>query len=239
MVLYLHPFAEEMNKARRMAALQARALAGAGFEVLQVDLLGCGDSSGDFSDASWDAWLDDGLTALRWLQARGEAPVWLWGLRVGGLLAADLARRLDSRPGLLLWNPVSSGKQFLQQFLRLKLASGAGEQGGKAAMAQIRARLNDGESIEVAGYRLSPTMAAQLESVELTAPVAASKIRLLETSTRSEPGLSPAAQNALAGFDVLCEDLRAISVRGPAFWQTTEIEEAPDLLPATIEAVLN
>ena len=45
-VLYLHPLAEEMNRSRRMAALQARALAAAGCEVLQPDLLGCGDSAG-------------------------------------------------------------------------------------------------------------------------------------------------------------------------------------------------
>ncbi len=44
-LLYLHPFAEEMNKSRRMAALQSRALAEHGYAVLQIDLLGCGDSS--------------------------------------------------------------------------------------------------------------------------------------------------------------------------------------------------
>jgi len=51
-VLYGHPFAEEMNKSRRMAGLQARALARAGYDVLQIDLRGCGGSSGDFGDAS-------------------------------------------------------------------------------------------------------------------------------------------------------------------------------------------
>ena len=35
-ILYLHPFAEEMNKSRRMAALACRALAEAGHAVLRV-----------------------------------------------------------------------------------------------------------------------------------------------------------------------------------------------------------
>ncbi len=48
-----------MNKSRRMAALQARAFAAMGFGVLQIDLFGCGDSSGDFSDARWDIWKQD------------------------------------------------------------------------------------------------------------------------------------------------------------------------------------
>ena len=47
-ILYVHPFAEEMNNSRRMAALQARAFSALGFAVLQIDLFGCGDSCGDF-----------------------------------------------------------------------------------------------------------------------------------------------------------------------------------------------
>ena len=54
-VLHLHAFAEEMNKSRRMVALQARALAEAGFAVLQIDLHGCGDSGGDFEVLSGSA----------------------------------------------------------------------------------------------------------------------------------------------------------------------------------------
>ncbi|MDO9450700.1 MAG: hypothetical protein Q7J21_09460, partial [Rugosibacter sp.] len=52
-VVYIHPFAEEMNFSRHMVALQSRALAAQGYAVLQIDLLGCGDSAGDFSEASW------------------------------------------------------------------------------------------------------------------------------------------------------------------------------------------
>jgi exosortase A-associated hydrolase 2 len=236
-VLYLHPFAEEMHKSRRMAALQSRALSDAGFEVLQIDLLGCGDSSGDFGDASWEAWIDDARLAIGWLRQRAPGPLWLWGLRVGGLLAADLAARLDEPPGLVLWNPVISGQQFLQQFLRLKLAASVGEGGGKAAMARIRERLTQGESVEVAGYRLSASMAQQIERTSLTGGGALRAVRWIETSTRSESGLSPAARLAVDQFGALCPDVGAIPVAGPAFWQSTEIEEAPALLPATVDAV--
>ena len=86
-VLYIHPWAEEMNKSRRMAAMASRALAAQGWAVLQVDLLGCGDSSGDFGDATWQAWTDDVVRAAQWLTSRHpEAPLWLWGLRAGALL---------------------------------------------------------------------------------------------------------------------------------------------------------
>ncbi|MFN9745778.1 MAG: prolyl oligopeptidase family serine peptidase, partial [Betaproteobacteria bacterium] len=91
LVVYLHPFAEEMNKSRRMAALQSRALAQAGLAVLQMDLLGCGYSAGDLADASWQAWQDDVHLAARWLRARSDVDtgkVALWGGRYGGYLTA-------------------------------------------------------------------------------------------------------------------------------------------------------
>ena len=69
-LLYLHPFAEEMNKSRRMAALACRALAAAGFAVLQIDLRGCGDSSADFGDASWADWQADVRVGMAELDRR-------------------------------------------------------------------------------------------------------------------------------------------------------------------------
>jgi uncharacterized protein len=150
-VLFLHAFAEEMNKSRRMAAMAARALATAGLAVLQIDLLGCGDSSGELADASWAAWLDDTCQGAAWLQARYPGPLWLWGERAGCLLAAAalplvVAARVNAAPDaalkagrnagpntqphadptathLLLWQPQTQGKLVLQQFLRLKMAS--------------------------------------------------------------------------------------------------------------------
>ena len=122
-VVYVHPFGEELNKSRRMAALQARAMASAGYSVLQIDLLGCGDSTGDFGDATWEAWLADVRLACAWLQERTAAPLWLWGLRSGCLLVNEAAQRMPTPVKLLLWQPVLSGKQFLQQFLRLKVAA--------------------------------------------------------------------------------------------------------------------
>ena len=71
-LVYVHPFAEEMNKSRRMAAMQCRALAGAGYAVLQIDLHGCGDSSGDFEDSTWESWLVDVALAAEWLRSQPQ-----------------------------------------------------------------------------------------------------------------------------------------------------------------------
>lgn len=51
--------------------------------MLQIDLRGCGDSSGDLGDATWPDWIDDVVRAAHWLRARYTAPLWHWGLRSG------------------------------------------------------------------------------------------------------------------------------------------------------------
>lgn len=235
-LLYVHPFAEEMNKARRMAALQSRAFAAAGFEVLQIDLLGCGDSSGDFGDATWDAWIADVLLGLDWLQQRdAAAPRWLWGLRAGCLLATQAAQRLDPSPHLLLIQPPASGKLVLQQFLRLKSAAGLMDGSNKGAMAEMRAALARGESLEIAGYLLNPKLAEGLEAATLRASQAALAVQRLvwlELSTQPEATWTPVATQTQEQWRQAGSAVQAELLAGPAFWQTTEIEEAPALVEA-------
>ena len=240
-LVYLHPWAEEMNKSRRMAALASRALAADGHAVLQPDLKGCGDSSGDFGQASWDDWLDDTLRAVAWMRERHPgADLWLWGLRSGALLAAAAAAapELDGeRPSLLFWQPSTQGKAVLQQFLRLKAAAQLADGGGKAILAAARADLAAGRPVQVAGYALAPALASGLEAAQLTPPARAGgparRAVWLDVSQQPNGQPSPATQAALERWRGAGWQVDARTVPGPAFWQTTEIEEAPALVAAT------
>lgn len=239
-VVYIHPFAEEMNKSRRMVAMQARQLSQAGFAVLQIDLHGCGDSSGDFADASWAGWTDDVLHACAWLRDQaGDVPLWLWGLRAGCLLAAQAAARLAQPCHFLFWAPAAAGKPLLQQFLRLKAAGEMLGGDAKGVMEQLRQRMADGEVVEIAGYGLAPGLAQGLEKAALIPPAHAQHARVewFELSTRADATFSPATEKAQGPWrDVGCT-LRAHLVSGPSFWQTAEIEDAPALLAATTMAL--
>jgi exosortase A-associated hydrolase 2 len=236
-LIYLHPFAEEMNKSRRMAALQSQLLAESGYAVLQIDLHGCGDSSGDFGDASWQDWLGDVGHAHAWLRQRCSAPLWLWGLRTGCLLATQAAARLDEQVHFLFWQPAISGKQFLQQFLRLKVAGQMMSGEGKGAMETLKRQLAEGQTVEIAGYALSRSLAGELEAAELVPPAQPGNLVWLELSTRTDATLAPAALKCLEQWQESGYATTAQVVSGPAFWQTTEIEEAPSLLSATLDAV--
>lgn len=240
LVVYVHPFAEEMNKARRMAALQSRALAQAGYAVLQPDLLGCGESAGDFGDATWARWVDDVVHACHTLRQRHgpSAPLWLWGLRAGCLLAAQAAERLAAPCHFVFWQPPASGRLLLQQFLRLKAAAELMGGQAKAAMETLRAEIAAGRDVEIAGYRLSAELCKGLEQAEMTPPPGRQgHVLWLETSPADPPALSPASQAGTRRWQDAGWSLQAQCARGPAFWQTAEIEDAPHLLQVTAEAL--
>jgi exosortase A-associated hydrolase 2 len=226
-----------MNKTRRMAALQARALASAGYEVLQIDLYGCGDSSGNFGDASWSDWVNDVLAACDWLRQRTETALWLWGLRAGCLIAAEAARRNDEVSGLLFWQPVLSGKQHLQQFLRLKSIGEMLSGDGAGTLVGLKAGWAQGEPVEIAGYTLAPGLAHGLESAELALPERFLRVEWLEVSATQNGGLSPAAAGRMEKWRTHGHAVRGKAVHGPSFWQTVEIAESPELLMATLAAL--
>jgi uncharacterized protein len=230
-ILFLHPFAEEMNRSRRAVARMARLFAAAGYAVLQMDLYGCGDSAGDFGGASWAQWRRDALAGLSHLQARFDTPLCLWGLRSGALLAGELASEADFPLSMLLWQPVLSGRQHLQQFLRLSLAAdllGRRGQGGTEAM---QARLEAGESVEIAGYSLSPSLAAGLAASELALPRNGQRmhcIEILPDGGDMSPALRRFVQAGTAGGSV-CADAQC--------WLTPGVDRCAALEAASLEAV--
>jgi exosortase A-associated hydrolase 2 len=233
-VLYLHPFAEEMHKSRHMAALQARALAERGYGVLQIDLTGCGDSEGDFGDASWSAWLDDARLGHAFLTRQASQAVVVWGLRSGALLAADLAQHLLDIRHLILWQPVLDGGLFLNQFLRIKLASemlsdGQSKSGTKALLAE----LESGRPVEIGGYALSAEMARELTVRKLMSMSPGCPITWIEVGTQESGQLGPASQRVAESWRGAGRTVNARTVKGDPFWSTQEITLCPDLIQTT------
>lgn len=255
-VLYVHPFAEELNKSRRMVALQARRLAELGYVVLLPDLYGCGDSGGDFADARWEVWLQDLGRCVERLQTDYSAPLILWGLRAGCLLISELLQARDEVPAAtLFWQPVTNGELHLTQFLRLRMAAEM-MGGAKETTAQLRARLEAGEVLEVAGYGLAPALAARLAAARLQAPDVGS-LGWLEVTQAEPPTLTPASARVVDAWREAAEHadersgqqqpepaarqtaqpaglrIETAVVQGEPFWATQEIREVPALLTAT------
>ncbi|SCY15528.1 exosortase A system-associated hydrolase 2 [Nitrosospira sp. Nl5] len=235
-IIYVPPFGDEMNKARRMAAMQSRALATMGFGVLQMDLFACGDSSGEFADARWDIWKQDLTIARRWLENRATVPISLWGLRLGALLALDFARNLENTIAqIILWQPVISGESFLTQFLRFRLANemlgGTGKATGTNTMRDC---LANGETIEVAGYELAPELAAAIDSLRASElVVAGSRVHWFEIVAEAGRSITPAGAKVVDAWKRSGVDLHLHVVPCLPFWATQEISECAELVSAT------
>lgn len=236
-LLYVPPFGEEMHKARRMAALQARALADAGIAVLQLDLHGCGDSAGEFRLARWETWRDDVGLGMDWLAAHCGPGAGLWGLRLGALLALDYACRAAVKPSrLILWQPVHSGAVFLTQFLRLRTAGAmlAQQAPGENGTAALRATLRAGQTLEVAGYELAPQLAAAIDALELARlAVPDCPLHWFDIAGEAARGVAPASASALRDWSGRGVHALHSQLAGPPFWATQEISVCPALLAAT------
>jgi exosortase A-associated hydrolase 2 len=234
-VLYVHPFAEEMNKSRRMAALQSRALAVLGYGVLQIDLFGCGDSGGDFGDATWAQWRDDVIAAIGWLRSRLSGPITLWGLRLGATLALDAARGSEPPASFVLWQPVLNGATMLTQFLRLKIASQMLSEGrSESGVQDMRKRLDAGETIEVAGYPVTRGLADGVDAVALeNLSPGTARVHWLEMVAQPDRPLPPAARRIVDGWIAGGATVDVHCVAGPQFWSTLEITEWPELVAQT------
>lgn len=234
-ILHVHPFAEELNRSRRLAALQARAFAAMGYAVLQFDLFGCGDSCGEFNAGRWDLWKLDLAVAANWLADRTDGPLHLWGVRLGGLLALDFAREV-SPANIVLWQPYMSGRACINQFLRLRLASQPDDPppGSPRSTSALRAQLAVHGCIEVNGYEVAVPLVKAIDACD------ASQLRLPPCTVHwfADPGPTPgrlAANAARLGARWKQDgvDLHFHAVDAPLAWSGPEPLACPALLEAT------
>jgi exosortase A-associated hydrolase 2 len=233
-VVYVPPFAEELNRSRRVAALLARRLAAEGCAALLLDLFGCGDSDGDFREARWEIWRRDVIAAVAHLRARGHSRVALIGLRLGALLALDAARDCETVVRVVLWQPVLRGDQMMTQFLRLRLAGGlaAGAAAGENT-SQLRARLSAGECLEIAGYEIAPELAAAIDAQRLKELGGQCGRPLDWVAVANEPSPVPQQDQILADWKLRGVEARAHQVVAQRFWSLQETTLAPPLVDLT------
>ena len=241
-VIVVPPFAEEMNRSRRMWSLLAAQLAGAGIDTLIPDLHGTGESDGDFADARWDSWREDLDRACRFARAEGARHIALLAVRLGALLALDYLQRVPQRDmaggiaQLILWQPVLDGRQHLNQFLRLKLAAGLRQAATvKETTASLRERVVRGERLEVAGYELTANLLAALDSLDgqSLAPTGVARVDWLEVSSGEPAAVAPVSGRIIETWRTAGVNVSAQAVRGEAFWAMQEITIAPELITLT------
>jgi len=233
--LIFPPFAEEMNKSRRMLSQQAGLLAGLGQSTLIFDLYGTGDSDGDFSEAEWGIWQDDITLILDFIITRGFKRINILAPRMGALLTTQIKAQLDCIKKVVYWQPVTNGELLLNQFYRLKLASDMlGKETG-LTLKQIKEQVAQGNSIEIGGYNLNPALAAglsktKLDEINVSLLKDCHWIEILPSEDKSVP---PGSQRIIDSISNSGAGVSVHSVVGPQFWSAVELVDIPELLTLT------
>lgn len=235
-IIYLPPFAEEMHKSRHMVAEQARQFARRGYHVMTVDLTGCGDSSGEFEEATWELWKEDAKACYDWITSTQPAPpIILWGLRTGALLATQLSEQIANVHKLLLWQPIIYGDQFVSQFIRQKLAAHniLSKASKKLETKSILDELNLTGYIEVGGYKTTNKLLSSLSSAKITDTVPKCQVFWFELGIENKDHLCFASNQAVEIWKKKRAQIETKTIKGQPFWSTQEIVNCPDLIEAT------
>jgi len=238
-VLFVSAFGDEMNQTRRMMRLTAEALATCGIASTIFDPHGTGDSSADFEEASVERWLDDADKVFQGIRSISDVPVILVGCRLGVALAAELTRRLLFPPlALIGWAPLLKGRTQLSALLRAeRIAEGRNphRQHGGAKSAWEK-----GAAASLAGYPISPILAAQLEGLD------ASNAPRVASSTLIEVRPSPNGEGAAPSAALLAQtaswrregiDAEVLAVEGPPFWNMPDLVDLPKLVELSVAAI--
>jgi len=233
------PFAEEMNRSRYMCTLFSQEITSQGHGYLSVDPYGTGDSAGDFEDAEWNLWCNDLMTTCEYARSLGYQRISLFGIRLGALLALQVADQIDGLQRLVFWNPVVSGKTTLTQFLRIRIAASLEREEEATTVAQFVEQIDQGKSVQVAGYDISPGLFNGIMSASLEHHLDLIDIPVLWINTlASEERKVPRVEiNLEKKWRANGGDITLSTVIGPSFWAAHERSLATDLVSATIDYI--
>ena len=234
-ILVCPPFAEEMNKSRRMMTELAQHLIKEGKGLVIPDLFGTGDSEGDFAEASVTRWMDDLVQTEKWLEEKGWRVESILGIRFGCLLAAYYAESYAKfNPRLVFWQPVLDGRKALDQFLRIRVAASLMAD-TKETVSGLKAKIANGATVEIAGYAISNRMAKEMEVVNLDNAInkRSSEFHWIEVVRDLNAAVSLPVEKKI---EQIRENRKVnfVSVLGDPFWISNEISINHELIDRTV-----
>jgi len=168
-LVFCPPFAEEQKSSYRVFVEFARRLAQKGIASLRFDLRGTGDSDRDFPDFTLEDWVDDSVAAASFLRDQLKpSRLAILGLRLGGLLAIQAARKLPDVSLLALWQPILDGARFhcleMRRFLiRQMMTKGKATKGAE----DLATEADETNVIDMDGYLMRKDLIEGIKATNL------------------------------------------------------------------------
>jgi pimeloyl-ACP methyl ester carboxylesterase len=178
-VLLCNPHGHEHIQFHRSMRRLAALLAQEGFPALRFDFSGCGDSAGDHGNWSLEGWSENVGAAAGYLRERSDASrICVIGLRLGGALAALAGRGQRTFDGMVLWDPVVRGRDYLDEILSMHA--------DMLRQAHVVPDLQDRE-MEILGFPMPGGFRAELERLDLLSVAAPAAERILVVESHPSP----------------------------------------------------
>lgn len=209
-VLLANAHGHEYIQFHRVFRQLARMLSEAGFSVLRFDYSGCGDSVGGPELWSLERWSADMDSALAELQRLADTEhIGVVGLRLGGTIACRKTPRRSSLRFLILWDPVVSGRAFLQE-----------QRAAHQSMlhyAHVLLTKDAAAGEEVLGFPVPETWAGELDALQLETLLhcPARRVLLIESNSAHSQA---ALHDALTRLGTVQQQ----SFANPHLWTWTE-----------------
>lgn len=115
-VLMCNAFGQEYMRSHRAYRQLAMMLTKQGYDVLRFDYRGTGDSALNLDEVNAKTWVKDVNVAIDELKdISAVSNIHVVGLRLGGLIAASAIEGRDDIASINLWDPVTSGDQYIDE----------------------------------------------------------------------------------------------------------------------------
>jgi exosortase A-associated hydrolase 2 len=195
-VVMCHPYGEEKQFSYPVFVWCARALTAGGWPVLRFDCRGYGDSDGELEGATVASHVADTIAAGRLARERLGVPAVVYlGLRFGAAIAALAAEHDSTTAGLILWDPIVDGSQYVGEIIRKRVFAEI-LAGRRASAEELQAQLAKDGELEIEGNGLTQGMVADLAVIDLRTTLARLGCPVLATAIQP-PGRASAKPSAL------------------------------------------
>ena len=241
-VILIPPFAEELNRSKRMYVLCARLLASQGVHVVCFDFVGTGDSYGDWGSYCVADWKTNLLDVYQFVREAGFTDISFLAVRFGALLAADtLVSEKLAIDKCIFWDPIEDGEVFMRQLMRMKMAAAMAEESKKITTKELQAEIDQQGYLEIGGYHIDHAMVDDVNRLKLSGTIeSVISSSALHWMTLGRVNRANSADNIPTCVPQnLSEKLTIHTIIDTKFWMQQEVTIAPALLRATSKLFAN
>ena len=166
-VLFLLPLMEERKGTLPLVIHAAREWTGLKIGSVFFDYTGCGDSAGFLEELTPDQVDRETADVLQWIHlAYPTLPICIVGTRISSCLPSRLTRQNPPNlSALIYWSPID-GEAFLKQLFQRRMINDMVAYGkAKENRKELVERLGRGETIDLDGFALTPSLYTWLQGL--------------------------------------------------------------------------